>query len=54
MHLASVILAPLSHDTHPLWHIITYHSFIVHHTCVSRPPDLPIKEKLLSPKTQYP
>lgn len=53
MHLASIILAPLSHHTHPLWHIITYHSCIVHYTCLSRSPHPPIKEKLLSPKAKY-
>jgi hypothetical protein len=54
MHLASIILAPLSHHTHPLWQIITYHSCIVHYTCLSRSPHPPIKEKLLSSKAQYP
>jgi hypothetical protein len=38
---------------HSLWHVLTYHSCILHHICVSRSTDLPIKVKLLSPKVQY-
>jgi hypothetical protein len=34
---------------------MAYHNIsFMHHTCVSKPSDPPIKEKLLSPKVQHP